>query len=259
MSLGWQSESALLPSKATPINVDSKSMMSMKALVYTIEQKLSSKTGGLDKMTHKRKIPRQINSGVERTTKERLSGDNKYPSLKKQNGADMQEDDEANIKISASLRAKAALYDQIAERRGAEEQLQNCPLQNSIASSGSGAFLINFDEKRKAVSLCDPSDRNVSKASRYETDDRRNGLQDASSLNGGNRSSSGNSSSSSSISSGSGSNSNTDNCAERYVSRRIVIILSCMSSQITDIGLPNPVINSVLKLIACPSCLPYLN
>lgn len=223
MSLGWQSESALLPSKATPINVDSKSMMSMKALVYTIEQKLSSKTAGLDKMTHKRKIPRQINSGVDRTTKERLSGDSKYPSLKEHNSADMQEDDEANIKVSASLRAKAALYDQIAERRGTEEQLQNCPLQNSIASSGSGAFLINFDEKRKADLLCDPSERGVSKASRYETDDRRNGngLQDASSLNGGNRSSS-----SSSSSSNTSSSSNRDNFAERYVSRRIVMILS---------------------------------
>ena len=243
MSLGWQSESALLPSKATPINVDSKSMMSMKALVYTIEQKLSSKTAGLDKMIHKRKIPRQVNSDVERTTtKERLSGENKCPSLKKHSRADMQEDDEANIKVAASLRAKAALYDQIVERRGAEDQFQNCPLQNSIASSGSGAFLINFDEKRKAESLCDPFERSVSKASRYETDDKRKCLQDTSGLHGGNRSSSGNSSSSSSSCS-----SNRDNCAERYVSRRIVVILSCMSSHITDIVLPYHVINSALN------------
>ena len=242
MSLGWQSESALLPSKATPINVDSKSMMSMKALVYTIEQKLSSKTAGLDKVIHKRKTTRQINSGVERTTtNERLSGDNKNPSLKQKNRADMQEDDEANNKVAASLRAKAALYDQIAERRGAEEQLQNCPLQNSIASSGNGAFLINFDEKRKAESLCDPFERSVSKASRYETDEKRKCLQDTYSLNGGNRSSSGNSSSSSSCSS------NRDKCAERYVSRRIVVILSCMSSHITDIVLPYHVINSALN------------
>ena len=57
MSLGWQSESALLPSKATPINVDSKSMLSMKALVYKIEQKLSNEGISQDGV-YKRRIPK---------------------------------------------------------------------------------------------------------------------------------------------------------------------------------------------------------
>lgn len=44
MSLGWQSESAILPSKAKPINVDSKSMIGLKALVYSEEQRVSNKS-----------------------------------------------------------------------------------------------------------------------------------------------------------------------------------------------------------------------
>ena len=214
MSLGWQSESALLPSKATPINVDSKSMMSMKALVYNIEQKLSSKSAGLDGTIHNRKVPRHTNSGVEGTTaKERLSSNTKYQSIKKHSRADAQEDDEANIKVSASLRAKAALYDQIAERKGDNGQHRNS-LQNSTASSGSGAFLINFDEKRKADSYCDSFESNARKAPRNETDERRKyDSQGTFNVNGGN------SSSSSSGSSSSSSSSNT--CAEIYVSKRI--------------------------------------
>ena len=219
MSLGWQSESALLPSKATPINVDSKSMMSMKALVYNIEQKLSSKAAGLDARSHSRKNPRHVNSGVGGTTaKESLSNNTKNLSMKKHSRADTQEDDDTNIKVAASLRAKAALYDQIAEGKGGGQQHQNSQLQNSIASSGSGAFLINFDEKRKADSNCDTSDYNDRKVPRYEPHDKRN----PASLETFNVTSGSSSSSSSSSS----------KYPERYVSKRVKDILYVLSSQI---------------------------
>jgi hypothetical protein len=216
MSLGWQSESALLPSKATPINVDSKSMMSMKALVYNIEQKLSSKAAGLDARSHSRKNPRHAKSSVEKTTaKESLSSNTKNPSMKKHSRADTQEDDETNIKVAASLRAKAALYDQIAEGKGGGQQHQNSQLQNSIASSGSGAFLINFDEKRKADSNCDSSDFNDWKAPRYETDDDRNyGSQETFNVTSGS------------------SSSRSDRHPERYVSIGMKRTLHVLSPQL---------------------------
>ena len=208
MSLGWQSESALLPSKATPINVDSKSMMSMKALVYNIEKKLSNKAtlNGLDGSNYSRKAPRHAkHSAVGTSSKDILLNNTKYPTIKNNSRADTDEE-EANIKVAACLRAKAALYDQIAERKGGKEQQTNCPLQTSIASSGSGAFLINFDEKRKVDFQVDSIENNVWKEPRYETDEkRRDSSHDTLKVNGGNSSSSGSSSSS-------------KKSAERYVS-----------------------------------------
>lgn len=141
MSLGWQSESALLPSKATPINVDSKSMMGMKALVYKLEHNLSAKAAGREGATYDRKIPRHSGSHQDK----KLSKDAKTKTKAVESRRD--ESDEISDKVAASLRAKAALYDQIVNGHGNSQD--DCQLQNSVATSGSGAFLINFDQKRK--------------------------------------------------------------------------------------------------------------
>jgi hypothetical protein len=151
MSLGWQSESALLPSKATPINVDSKSMMGMKALVYKLEHNLSAKAAGREGATYDRKVSRHSSSHQDRKlSKDDFSRHSKgdAKTRTKAEKAPRDESDEISDKVAASLRAKAALYDQIISGNGSVQD--NSQLQNSVATSGSGAFLINFDEKRKA-------------------------------------------------------------------------------------------------------------
>lgn len=161
MSLGWQSESALLPSKATPINVDSKSMMSMKALVYNIEQKLSSKVNNQEQAGYKRKVSK---SHMDKSDSKSYL---KSESIKEKSNAQF---DEREEKVTASLKAKAAVYDQIIENKGKDNVLQNL-----TATSGTGPFLINFDDKRK--SRIDDDDDNidnhsyVSKSARYNDSD----------------------------------------------------------------------------------------
>ena len=146
MSLGWQSESALLPSKATPINVDSKSMMSMKALVYKIEQKLSAEGASQDGV-YKRKIPSTSSRNLydKKSYRDEFKNGDEQKAAKKVD-KELQGLPSENIedRVTASLRAKAAIYDQIALGNGINQQLQS-----SSVISGSGPFLINFNEKRK--------------------------------------------------------------------------------------------------------------
>ena len=145
MSLGWQSESALLPSKATPINVDSKSMMSMKALVYKIEQKLSSEGASQDGV-YKRKLSRGSSSNLidKRSSKVDLKKDAVHrEAKKKEKELDNLESEKIEDRVTASLRAKAAIYDQIILGNGRDRQLQT-----NSATSGSGPFLINFADKK---------------------------------------------------------------------------------------------------------------
>ena len=146
MSLGWQSESALLPSKATPINVDCKSMMSMKAIVYKIEQKLSSEGASQDGV-YKRRLSRGSSSNLidKRSYKVDSKKDVAHRETKKrEKELDNLESEKMEDRVTASLRAKAAIYDQIILGNGSDRQLHT-----DSATSGSGPFLINFADKKK--------------------------------------------------------------------------------------------------------------
>jgi hypothetical protein len=194
MSLGWQSESALLPSKATPINVDSKSMMGMKALVYKLEHNLSAKAAGREGATYDRKVSRHSSSHQDRKlSKDDFSRHSKgdAKTRTKAEKAPRDESDEISDKVAASLRAKAALYDQIISGNGSVQD--NSQLQNSVATSGSGAFLINFDEKRKADDY-DSYDR-TSKNPKHDDDREGDRVGDKYSNSSSNSSSSSSSSS----------------------------------------------------------------
>jgi hypothetical protein len=165
MSMGWQSESALLPSKATPINVDTKSMMSMKALVYNIEQKLSSKVNNQEEGGYRRKISK---NHMEKTDSKAYS---KPETIKEKSSLQF---DEREEKVTASLKAKAAVYDQMIGNKGSESALQN-----SSATSGTGPFLINFDDKRKSRNDNDDDDDDDnntynSKSARHSDDSDKN-------------------------------------------------------------------------------------
>jgi hypothetical protein len=65
MSLGWQTESALLPSKAKAINVDSKSLFSLKAVIYETEQRKTSMIKDKPKRSLQRKFSDKANEEEE--------------------------------------------------------------------------------------------------------------------------------------------------------------------------------------------------
>ena len=120
-------------------------MMSMKALVYKIEQKLSSKAAGQEGVAYARKVSKQNSSLDGKLCRDDFTKGSKSTSKSRVDKKQPIEPDEMSDKVTASLRAKAALYDQIIGGNG-DNHVQ---LKNTMATSGSGPFLVNFDQKRK--------------------------------------------------------------------------------------------------------------
>jgi hypothetical protein len=174
MSLGWQSESALLPSKAKPINVDGKSMLSLKAIVYDTERQLSSKNGnqegsGLNRVkVHPSSSKRDDFGGNKANKRERV-----FPTRLEKSSQDSNTSvvDNRETRVDAALRAKAALYDQI---KCGNIDGENPPLSYRSAATGAGLFLVDFEGKRKSSrdhdpeSLVNDSDERDTKLSRLE-------------------------------------------------------------------------------------------
>ncbi len=126
MSLGWQTESALLPSKAKPIHVDSKSLLQLKSLISQQEQLRKE-----DDLTGKRR----------RTFKQKSSKDLIEPDKYSKNASNLSnssiEELALDVKVQKSLEAKAKLYDEMLRKNGDNDSEH--PL------------LIDFDEKRKIM------------------------------------------------------------------------------------------------------------
>lgn len=132
MSFGWQTESALLPKQSKPINIDSKSILKLKAVVFDKEKKVEA-TSASSKYTQNRNKNRVVrstdlfdrkNSGIE----SRIKKDSLISDAKQNN---------ENSIIEASLRAKAQLYEEMTAGR-----------LTSLNNSNSNQLLINFQEKR---------------------------------------------------------------------------------------------------------------
>ncbi|CAM9456117.1 unnamed protein product [Chrysoparadoxa australica] len=123
MSLGWSTESALLPSKSKTIKVDSRSMVGLKSMVYEKEQQvemgLEVKEGRGDGKKEKDPFKR-ANKGVEDREKRDTMWDK--PSSKK-------------LKRTRALQAKERLYRRLAAGDGGE------------AAEREG-LLVNFEAKR---------------------------------------------------------------------------------------------------------------
>lgn len=131
MSLGWQSESAILPSKSKSIQVDSKSMVGLKALVYGGEQQQRLKD---DNNIQKR---RTVGGGTSLKKKSIDLFEKSNKGVEKRNSHDDRKIELAkNDKIYAALKAKSDLYDQLA--------CGSIPKAND-------AFLINFREKSSSL------------------------------------------------------------------------------------------------------------
>lgn len=171
MSLGFLTESALVPSKATPIKVDAQSLVDLKAVVFQKDQERqrrlrdaveagepsasasASATGrGLGKYAHLRGKSRKHggSAGLSRED-DRLGklGVNANRGVEKRRRRDQEaaeletsdRDDDAALarKSRAMLEKKARLYDEMMRGRGPVE-------------AATSEFLVDFESKRLASS-----------------------------------------------------------------------------------------------------------
>lgn len=126
MSLGWQTESALLPSKAKPIHVDSKSLLQLKSLISQQEQlRKEDDSTGKRRRTFKQKSSKDL-IDLEKSSKNTSNLSNSST-----------EELALDVKVQKSLEAKAKLYDEMLRKNGDNDSEH--PL------------LIDFDEKRKIM------------------------------------------------------------------------------------------------------------
>eukprot|EP01039_Chlorochromonas_danica_P008708 gene8708-9594_t len=124
MSLGWQTESALLPSKAKPIKVGDRSLLSLKAIVFEKEQQRHTQ-GAQDGETRLKAIRKAAVA-----SKEKESHTSSTKSTKSREVTD--EEALREQRAAAALAAKAQLYEDI------------------LAGKVQGeASLIDFGSKRK--------------------------------------------------------------------------------------------------------------
>jgi len=124
MSLGWQTESALLPKSSKKIKVDdgSVSMLALKAIVYKKEKEQKAT---VEKQNYYRKVKSNANSTSSSNNNNNNSSSN---SKNNENGSSSD-----NVTM-ATLNAKAHLYDQLS--------------RGNISHPIGDNFLVNFDDKK---------------------------------------------------------------------------------------------------------------
>lgn len=125
MSLGWQTESALVPRASKPITVDDKSILSLKALVYSKEQHLLSSKS--DVSTKRRKY---------RTTKP-VKDEGKQPQTQ-----DVPVDDI----IYSSLKAKADIYEALANSTSSKLAPEDLKTVTAYTAKNVESRLVDFSD-----------------------------------------------------------------------------------------------------------------
>lgn len=133
MSLGWQGESALLPRKAKPITVDSKSMVRLKATILDEQQKMSFRKN--------EKTPRL------RGSRGAKSGDRK--DVFAERNAGLEDRKKRDLEDSSNVQSKDKVARTLAEKAKIYEEMKSGSLDIGKSSS---ALLINFDNKDKCSS-----------------------------------------------------------------------------------------------------------
>jgi len=141
MSLGWQTESALLPKSSKKIKVDdgSVSMLALKAIVYKKEKEQKA---AVEKQNYYRKGKSNVNNSSNNNNNNNNSNSS---SKNNENGSSSD-----NVTM-ATLNAKAHLYDQLS--------------RGNITHPIGENFLVNFDDKKLIPSNNDSSIHNVNTSS----------------------------------------------------------------------------------------------
>ncbi|CAN0185066.1 unnamed protein product, partial [Phaeothamnion confervicola] len=115
MSLGFLTESALLPSKAKPINVDGRSMLDLKALVFEREQQQRADGDGDDVeggVRHRRGLAARRPADGKRRKEDLFSRSNR--GIEERQERDSEARASKKRKVSGMMQAKAALYEKMA-------------------------------------------------------------------------------------------------------------------------------------------------
>ncbi|ETW00342.1 hypothetical protein H310_07709 [Aphanomyces invadans] len=142
MSLGFLTESALVPSKAKSIKVDSNSLVDLQAVIYKKEQEQRQKGAG--ETSH---ATLRAKRGARATKSSESTKSNRGINKRKQKDDEdelLGEDERAKKKRSRQiLIEKAKLYDDLASGRKA--------IHPSSTMDDSAAPLVNFAEKKLAA------------------------------------------------------------------------------------------------------------
>ena len=164
MSLGWNTESALLPKKAKPISVGNKSLLALKAVVYEKEQQQQQqqqlKHDGLNSSSSMRS---QRGGHMPNKKKDVFGRSNKGIEARaaKEDPLKIAKSD----KIYAALKAKSELYDQLQSNA-------------SLSKSGTNAFLVDFSSKSTVDEVASSSSSSSSSTHSAITSNERGILDD---------------------------------------------------------------------------------
>ncbi|TMW55852.1 hypothetical protein Poli38472_008500 [Pythium oligandrum] len=162
MSLGFLTESALLPSKAKEIKVDSKSLLDLKAVVYKKEQERRERQRRLKEALHQEeeeapgrgKYARLKAKKRKGSDEDRLGGTanrgvdkrRKRDESEKELDVDDDADDAAlQRKSREMLEKKARLYEAMMQGKTMEDREGNGMSAAAMAES-----LVDFDEKKRS-------------------------------------------------------------------------------------------------------------
>lgn len=162
MSLGWQCESALLPSKSKPINVDAKSIVGLKALLYNEEQNKAT-NGSFNRQHRKAKRP-DVNN-------------NSAGKLALPPAAENISETDKEAHAYRSLQAKAKLYEEIANGKSVlqsdvvdfTDKLLGVEAPRHSDSKEDTAHQLNIPPPPKPPTLKNPFAGNSNKYGPYST------------------------------------------------------------------------------------------
>lgn len=158
MSLGWQTESALLPSKAKPIKVDNKSMVGLKSILLQQEQqraiRLAQDPDYIDRQ-------RQLNgfsgklaeAAIEKKRKREEAYSQSNSSSHHDTSIISKENEEERISLEENARlaleAKSKLYDTLQNQEVSRGDGDNTA---TFGTAIAEATLIDFHAKKKIAS-----------------------------------------------------------------------------------------------------------
>lgn len=140
MSLGFLTESTLLPSKPKSIKIDSKSIVDLKAIVYEKEHERDVKNA----LTQNRKRRRGSRSTLSSASRISIPSNHGIQErIEKDQMADstsLNSDRQKKMKSRACLEQKAALYDQLARANNSA---------SGHVENEDEACLVDFEQKRR--------------------------------------------------------------------------------------------------------------
>lgn len=154
MSLGWQTESALLPSRAKRIEVDNKSMVGLRSVLLQQEQQRALRR--VTDATHTKQRQLRGFSAKLMDVAERPRPEDDDDRKRKRRDSDDDGDGDSDRraeKARRALEAKAKLYDALKERRITPVDDE----ANALAACAAAGALVDFDATARSSAPAETS------------------------------------------------------------------------------------------------------